>query len=147
MKLRKKLLGAAIAGTLVIMSPSAIQSASAFQTATPDSPTHFRTSALDSLADIQKDINDCRIALAKGGMFKLLANITTIEVHLEMLQSLVPQPSYAKAYKTKLAALDTAVSKFVSGTSSKASVSQSVVNLNALERTAQSLMSTVKSIK
>jgi hypothetical protein len=96
-------------------SPTPSDSPTVASSPIPESPVRFRTSALGDLSDMRRDVSDAKVALSKGGQWKLYGNLLEIEFNLGQLESLTPQPEYEKRWYESLLKLQTAVDTFSEG--------------------------------
>ena len=126
--------------------PTIAHASSASPTPKPDSPTYFRTSALGNLSDMKKDVNDARVALEKGGTWKLLGNAAEIAFNVGQLEALNPPTVYAKNWSKQVIALDSLSDKFMDSISN-GSVANTKSILSNMIKQIKTMESYVKKVK
>jgi hypothetical protein len=141
-----KRLGALVASFALILVPTIAHASSASPTPKPDSPTYFRTSALGNLSDMKKDVNDARVALEKGGTWKLLGNAAEIAFNVGQLEALNPPTVYAKNWSKQVIALDSLSDKFMDSISN-GSVANTKSILSNMIKQIKTMESYVKKVK
>lgn len=142
----KKIFLLLLSALLLLPTPIGAHAASPSATPKPDSPTYFRTSALGNLTDMKKDIGDARLALEKGGSWRLLGNAAEIAFNVGQLEALTPPTQYSKTWLKQVSELDSLSDKFMDSISN-GSVSNTRSVLSKMSKLIKSMETYVKKVK
>jgi hypothetical protein len=138
-----------IALSTILLIPISVGNAASptpTESSTPDSPTYFRTSALGDLFDLKKDVNDAKIAVSKGGKWKLLGNAAEIAFNVGQLEALSPPTKYASTWSKYVQQLDELSSLFLDSITS-GTVSNTNSVLSKMTSQIKKMESYVKKVK
>lgn len=132
--------------SLAFISPLHSHAASPTPSPKPDSPTYFRTSGLGDLSDIKKDISDAKLALEKGGSWRLLGNAAELSFNIGQLEALNPPTQYAKTWNKQVSQLSGLSDQFLDSISN-GSVSNTRSILSKMSKIVKSMETFLKKVK